>query len=88
MFPSSPTNTLSSSTDVSGSNLSQKTVPDSDKQELKDAIMQNNFFECEADYPPEKEDDLSLVAYSLTVTVGNKHIQQHGQIFQEKHLTL
>jgi hypothetical protein len=68
----SNTNTLSSSTDVSGSNLSQKTVPDSDKQELKDAIMQNNFFECEADYPPEKEDDPSLVAYSLTVTVGNK----------------
>ena len=68
----SNTNTLSSSTDVSGSNLSQKTVPDSDKQELKDAIMQNNFFECDADYPPEKEDDPSLVAYSLTVTVGNK----------------
>src|SRR5215217_8495816 len=61
----SNTNTLSSSTDISGSNLSQKTVPDSDKQELKDTIMQNNFFECKADYPPEKEDDPSLIAYSL-----------------------
>ena len=60
----SNTNTLTSSTDISGTNLSQKTVPDSDKQELKDAIMQNNFFECKADYPPEKEDDPSLVAYS------------------------
>jgi hypothetical protein len=68
----SNTNTLTSSTDISGTNLSQKTVPDSDKQELKDAIMQNNFFECKADYPPEKEDDPSLVAYSLTVTIVDK----------------
>jgi hypothetical protein len=68
----SNTNTLSSSTDISGSNLSQKTVPDSDKQELKDTIMQNNFFECKADYPPEKEDDPSLIAYSLAITIGDK----------------
>jgi hypothetical protein len=68
----SNTNTLTSSTDISGSNLSQKTIPDSDKQELKDTIMQNNFFECKADYPPEKEDDPSLIAYSLTVTIGDK----------------
>ena len=68
----SNTNTLSSSTDISGTNLSQKTVPDSDKQELKDTIMQNNFFGCKADYPPEKEDDPSLVAYSLAITIGDK----------------
>jgi hypothetical protein len=68
----SNTNTLSSSTDISGTNLSQKTVPDSDKQELKDSIMQNNFFECKADYPPEKEDDPSLVAYNLAITIGDK----------------
>ena len=68
----SNTNTLSSSTDISGTSLSQKTVPGSDKQELKDSIMQNNFFECKADYPPEKEDDPSLVAYSLAITIGDK----------------
>jgi hypothetical protein len=68
----SNTNTLTSSTDISGSNLSQKTVPDSDKQELKDTIMQNNFFESKADYPPEKEDDPSLIAYSLAITIGDK----------------
>ena len=68
----SNTSILSSSTDISGSNLSQKTVPDSDKQELKDTIMQNNFFECKADYPPEKEDDPSLIAYSLAITIGDK----------------
>jgi hypothetical protein len=68
----SNTNTLSSSTDISGSNLSQKTIPDLDKQELKDTIMQNNFFESKADYPPEKEDDPSLIAYSLAITIGDK----------------
>jgi hypothetical protein len=68
----SNTNTLTSSTDISGSNLSQKTIPDSEKQELKETIIQNNFFESKADYPPEKEDDLSLVAYSLAITIGDK----------------
>src|SRR5919198_4065196 len=68
----SNTNTLTSSTDISGSNLSQKTIPDSDKQELKDTIIQNNFFESKADYPPEKEDDPSLVAYSLAITMDDK----------------
>ena len=68
----SNTNTLTSSTDISGSNLSQKTIPDSDKQELKEAIIQNNFFESKADYPPEKEDDPSLIAYSLAITVDDK----------------
>jgi hypothetical protein len=68
----SSTNTLTSSTDISGSNLSQKTISDSDKQELKETIIQNNFFESKPDYPPEKEDDPSLIAYSLAITIGDK----------------
>src|SRR5919198_2772096 len=66
------TNTLTSSTDISGSNnLSYKPVSDSDKQELKDEITKNNFFNSKADYPPEKEeDDPSLIVYSLAVTIG------------------
>jgi hypothetical protein len=65
------TNTLTSSTDISGSNnLSHKPVSDSEKQELKDEITKNNFFNSKPDYPPEKEDDPSLIAYSLTVTIG------------------
>jgi hypothetical protein len=68
----SNTNTLTSSTDISGSNLSQKTISDSDKQELKETIIQNNFFESKADYPPEKEDDPSLVGYSLAITISDK----------------
>jgi hypothetical protein len=35
-------------------------------------IIKNNFFESKTDYPPEKENDLSLIAYSLAVTVGDK----------------
>ena len=68
----SNTNTLTSSTDISGSNLSQKTISDSDKQELKDTIIENNFFESKSDYPPEKEDDPSLIAYSIAITIGDK----------------
>jgi hypothetical protein len=66
------TNTLTSSTDITGSNnLSHKHVSDSDKQELKDEITKNNFFNSKADYPPEKEeDDPSLIVYSLAVTIG------------------
>ncbi len=67
----SKTNILTSSTDISGSNLSQKPISDSDKQELKDTITKNNFFESKADYPPEKENDSSLIAYSLAVTMGD-----------------
>jgi hypothetical protein len=65
----SNTNTLTSSTDISGSNLSQKTISDSDKQELKETIIQNNFFESKADYPPENP---SLVGYSLAITISDK----------------
>jgi hypothetical protein len=63
----SKTHTLTSSTDISGSNLSHKPVSESDKQELNDEITKNNFFNSKADYPPEKEDDPSLIAYSLTL---------------------
>src|SRR5438067_4807548 len=68
----SKTNTLTSSTDISGSNLSHKSVPDSERQELKEEITKNDFFNYKFDYPPEKEDDPGLVAYSLVVTIGDK----------------
>jgi hypothetical protein len=51
----SKTNTLTSSTDISGSNLSHKPVPDSERQELKEEITKNDFFNYKVDYPPEKE---------------------------------
>jgi hypothetical protein len=70
----SKTNILTSSTDISGSNLSQKSISDSDKQELKETIAKNNFFGSKTDYPPEKENDPSLIAYSLAVTMGGDKI--------------
>ena len=46
----SKTNTLTSSTDISGSNLSRKPISDSDKQELKETIAKTwfNIFQFEA----------------------------------------
>jgi hypothetical protein len=67
----SKTNTLTSSTDISGSNLSHKPIHNSEKEELKHEITNNDFFGSKLDYPPEKEDP-SLVAYNLSVTMGNR----------------
>ena len=66
----SKTNTITSSTDVSGSNISQNQPSDSDEQELKKVGRENEFFKTRTDYPPEKEDE-NLVAYTLTITVGD-----------------
>jgi hypothetical protein len=66
----SKTNILTSSTDVSGSNITQKQPSESDEQELKEVVKENEFFKTRTDYPPEKEDE-NLVAYTLTITVGD-----------------
>jgi hypothetical protein len=66
----SKTNIIMSSTDVSGSNIAQKKPTESDEQELKESVRENEFFKTRTDYPPEKEDE-SLVAYTLTITVGS-----------------
>jgi hypothetical protein len=66
----SKTNTITSSTDVSGSNITEKKPTESDEQELKEVVRETDFFKTRTDYPPEKEDE-SLVAYTLTITVGS-----------------
>jgi hypothetical protein len=66
----SKTNTLTSSSDFSGSNITQKQPSESDKQELKEVVREKEFFKTRTDYPPEKEDE-NLVAYTLTITVGD-----------------
>ena len=69
----SKTNILASSTDTTGSNITEKSINDTDKNDLKNAIAENEFFKTRTDYPPEKEDD-NLVAYTLTLTVeDNTH---------------
>src|SRR5436190_14762167 len=66
----SKTNIITSSTDVSGSNITQKQPSESDEQELKEVVRTNEFFNTKTDYPPEKEDE-NLVAHALTITVGD-----------------
>jgi hypothetical protein len=67
----SKTNILTSSTDITGSNTSQKPLDDTEKSDLKNAITGNEFFSAKTDYPPEKEDP-SLVSYNLTVAIADK----------------
>jgi hypothetical protein len=66
----SKTNIITTSTDVSGSNTTQKQPSESDEQELKEVVRANEFFKTKTDYPPEKEDE-NLVVHTLTITVGD-----------------
>ncbi len=64
---------LDETTDISGSNITEKKPTELDEQELKEVIKETEFFKTRTDYPPEKEDE-TLVAYTLTITVeGNAH---------------
>jgi hypothetical protein len=65
----SKSNIITSSTDISGSNITEKKPNESDEQELKEVVRETEFFKTRTDYPPEKEDE-TLVAYTLTITVG------------------
>ena len=51
-------------------NISQRPLSDTDKMDLKNTITETEFFKTKTDYPPEKEDDPTLVAYSLAITMG------------------
>ena len=62
-------NIITSSTDVSGSNITQKQPSESDGQELREIVKANEFFNTKTEYPSEKDDE-NLVAYTLTITVG------------------
>ena len=76
---------LDISTDVSGSNITQKKPTESEEQELKESVRENEFFKTRIDYPREKEDE-SLVAYTLTITVGsNAHTTSWTDVSKEVH---
>jgi hypothetical protein len=71
----SATKEIKSSTDITGSNLVQKTLTDSDEIQLKECFEENRFFELNADYPSEKSaemDDSNLFSFTLIATIGNK----------------
>jgi hypothetical protein len=71
----SATKEIKSSTDITGTNLVQKTLTDSDEIQLKECFEENRFFELNADYPSEKSaemDDSNLFSFTLIATIGNK----------------
>jgi hypothetical protein len=68
----SETNNLKVSTDISGANLTQKPLEESEKTTLINTITKNNFFNTEPTYVTEKEDeDNTAISLSLTVTKDN-----------------
>ena len=68
----SDSNNLKVSADISGANLTQKSIEDSEKNDLIGTITKNNFFDTESTYVTEKEDeDNTAISSSLTVTIDN-----------------
>ena len=68
----SDSNNLKVSADISGANLTQKSLEDSEKNDLIGTITKNNFFNTESTYVTEKEDeDNTAISSSLTVTIDN-----------------
>jgi hypothetical protein len=68
----SESNNIKVSADISGANLTQKSVEDSEKNTLIDTIKKNNFYNTDATYVTEKEDeDNTALSFSLTVTIDN-----------------
>jgi hypothetical protein len=69
----SESNNIKVSADISGANLTQKSVEDSEKNTLIDTIKKNNFYNTDATYITEKEDeDNTALSFSLTVTIDNE----------------
>ena len=71
----STTKEIKTSTDITGSNLAQKTLTDSDERQLRECFEGNRFFELNADYPSEKDaelDDSDVLSFTLIATIGNK----------------
>lgn len=71
----SATKEIKASTDMTGSNLVQKTLADSDEETLREYFKGNRFFEFNADYPAGtymEKDDSSVLSFTLIVTKGSK----------------
>ena len=71
----SSTKEIKASTDMSGSNLAQKTLLDEDESALRDSFKGDRFFEFNADYPVGKDtekDDSNVLSFTLIATLGSK----------------
>jgi hypothetical protein len=71
----SATKEIKTSTDMTGSNLVQKTLADEDEEALRDSFKGDRFFEFNADYPAGKDtenEDSNVLSFTLIATLGNK----------------
>ena len=72
----SATKEIKASTDMTGSNLVQKTLTDSDEETLRASFKGDRFFGFDADYPAgndlEKDNDSSVLSFTLILTMGDK----------------
>ena len=71
----SATKEIKASSDMTGSNLVQKTLADEDEEALRDSFKSDRFFEFNADYPAGKDtknDDSNVLSFTLIATLGSK----------------
>ena len=72
----SATKEIKASTDMTGSNLVQKTLTDSDEETLRASFKGDRFFGFDANYQAgndlEKDNDSSVLSFTLILTMGDK----------------
>lgn len=71
----SATKEIKASTDITGSNVVQKMLPDSEEETLRECFKGDRFFEFKADYPTGKDtekDDINVLSFTLILTIGSK----------------
>ena len=72
----SATKEIKASTDMTGSNLVQKTLTDSDEETLRASFKGDKFFGFDANYQAgndlEKDNDSNVLSFTLILTMGDK----------------
>ncbi|MGA6988908.1 MAG: hypothetical protein WBX81_00700, partial [Nitrososphaeraceae archaeon] len=72
----SATKEIKASTDMTGSNLVQKTLTDSDQETLRAFFKGDRFFGFDANYQAgndlEKDNDSNVLSFTLILTMGDK----------------
>ena len=72
----SETKEIKASTDMTGSNLAQKTLTDSDEETLRASFKGDRFFGFDANYQAgsdlEKDNDSDVLSFTLILTMGDK----------------
>lgn len=72
----SATKEIKASTDMTGSNLVQKTLTDSDEETLRASFKGDRFFGFDANYQAgndlQKDNDSNVLSFTLILTMGDK----------------